>query len=353
LFQQTFADGVAPLLSQFLKNQQTLIQGLGSALEQSLQISNPSSIPATLQKALSELAAGNIQGAAETVSTGLIQVAFPFLPSLLQPLNNFVAVVNQLPNIVLLGSLAVIQPPLALVQATGQALQGIVDAVTSGNPLGVVNAIVNVPAVMLDGFLNGYTPTQTGGLLTPGLGTLSILVNIRNLIVTAITPAPLAAATTTSTEEVTATKTAAAKVVTLDVAPQGTEAKATETSSAATATDTTEGKAADTKDAAATDGIATTTAKDETSTSTSTAETGSASDATDTATKGETTTKDDTTGKDDRSSAAGATSDTGAAAGATSDTGAAATAKGDSTTKKSETKKDSGEKSATAKADKK
>ena len=49
LFQQTFENGVAPLLTQFLENQLNLVTGLGSALEQSLQISNPSSIPATLQ----------------------------------------------------------------------------------------------------------------------------------------------------------------------------------------------------------------------------------------------------------------------------------------------------------------
>jgi hypothetical protein len=85
-------------------------------------------VPALLQKALGEIAAGQFQAASETIATGVIQAAFPFLPSLLQPLNNLVAVVNQLPNIALIGGLAVIQPPLALVQATGQAVQGIADA---------------------------------------------------------------------------------------------------------------------------------------------------------------------------------------------------------------------------------
>src|SRR5689334_23314198 len=36
LFQQTFANGVAPLLAQVLKNQSTMITQLGQALEQSL-----------------------------------------------------------------------------------------------------------------------------------------------------------------------------------------------------------------------------------------------------------------------------------------------------------------------------
>ena len=289
---------------------------------------------------MSELAAGNIQGAAEAIATGLVGVALPFVGALFQPLNTLVAVVNQLPNIVLAGGLAVIGPPLALVQATGQALQGIVDAATSGDSLGVINAIVNVPAVMLDGFVNGYAPTQTGGLLTPGFGTFSILVNLRDLLVTAITPAPMAATTTTAaTAEVTSTKTAA-KVVTLNVAPQGTDATATDNSSSTTATDATEGKAADTKEAAATDAAAPTETKDETpsktTTSTTISDTGSSTETTDTTSKGDTTSKDDT------SSAKGSDS--------------TSTAKGDSTTKSSDAKKDSGTKDSgekAAKADKK
>lgn len=357
LANQAFQNGVAPLLTQFLKNQLTLVQGLGSAAEQALQISNPSSVPAVLQKALSEIAAGQFQAASETISTGVIQVAFPFLPSLLQPLNNFVAVVNQLPNIALIGSLAVIQPPLALVQATGQAVQAVADALAAGDPSGVVNAIVSAPAVMLNGFLNGYAPTQTGGLLTPGLGTLSLLVNIRDLIVTAITPPAAAATTTAATDAVTSTTTTAAKVVTLDVAPQGTAAKSTEASTATTEKAAAEGQAADAKDAAGTDGAAATAPKDETSGKTTastpaTGETGSSSEATtspsaatgDTSTQSDAATKGDTTAKDTTSK------------GDASATGSASTAKSDSASKGSDAKKDSSEKTGTekaAKADKK
>lgn len=345
LANQAFQNGVAPLLTQFLKNQLTLVQGLWSAAEQALQISNPSSVPAVLQKALSEIAAGQFQTASETISTGVIQVAFPFLPSLLQPLNNFVAVVNQLPNIVLIGSLAVIQPPLALVQATGQAVQAVADALAAGDPSGVVNAIVSAPAVMLNGFLNGYAPTQTGGLLTPGLGTLSLLVNIRDLIVTAITPAAAAATTTAATDAVTSTTSAAAKVVTLDVAPQGTAAKST--SSATTEKSAAEGQAADAKDAAGTDGAAATAPKDDTSGNTTastpaTDETGSSSEVkpTGTAATGDTTTqsgaatKDDSTAKD--STSKGDTS----AKDATSKDDTSATKSNDGATKTSETNKD-------------
>ena len=352
LTHQTFQNGVAPLLTQVLINQLTMVQGLGHAAEEALQISNPSSIPALLQKALGEIAAGQFQTAGETLATGVIQVAFPFLPSLLQPLNNLVAVVNQLPNIALVGSLAVIQPPLALVQATGQAVQAVADAVGAGDPLGVVNALVSAPAVMINGFLNGYAPTQTGGLLTPGLGTLSLLVNIRDMIVSAITPTA-AATTTATTDAVTSTKTAAAKVVTLDVAPQQeTTGKATESSSETSGSTAAEGQAASGKDTASaetatkgeTSGKTSTPAADETSSSSETPTTGTAATG-ETTTKGDTATKGDTTSKDDTSAA----TDSG------KDTGAASTAKGDSTTKASETKKDSGasEKAGTEKAAKK
>jgi hypothetical protein len=352
LTHQTFQNGVAPLLTQFLKNQLTLVQGLGAAAEQALQISNPSSVPALLQKALGEIAAGQFQAASETIATGVIQVAFPFLPSLLTPLNNLVAVVNQLPNIALVGSLAVIQPPLALVQATGQAVQGIADALAAGDLSRVVNAIVSAPAVMVDGFLNGYSPTQTGGLLTPGLGTLSLLVNIRDMIVTAITPAAAAA----TTDAVTSTKTTAAKVVTLDVAPQQDAGTKADTSTeATTGTAVTEGQAADAKNAAATDGTeaaatkgdtsgkTTTPAADETGSPTETSTNDSAAEG-DTAAKGDTTTKGDTATKSDAKSKGDATAKDSSATKV--DSGA---------TKASEKKKDSdaGEKADTAKADNK
>lgn len=363
LTNQTFQNGIAPLLSQVLKNQQTMLQGLGKALQDSLQISNTNSIPAVLQRAVNQLANGQIQDAAETIATGVVQVAFPFLPPLLQPLNNFVAVVDTLPDVVRAAGLAVISPPLALVQATGQAIQDIADAFGTGDPRQIVSAVVDAPATMINGFLNGYAPTQTGGLLTPNLGSLSLLVNIRDMIVDAITPDAAGATKTAATDEVTATKTKAAKVVTLDVAPASTD-KATD-SSAAKDNAAADGQASDGKDAAAGDSTAATDAKDDTTGKTAastpaTDETGSSTEATDTkdtaatdgtdakgdttakgdtGTKGDTATKADTGTKGDTASKGDASS----TKGSDSDKGSASTAKGDSTTKKaSDSKKDSG-----------
>ena len=228
---QAFSSGVAPILQQLVVNQLTFVHDLNAALNQALSSANPAGLPAVLQKAISELAAGQFQNAGQTLSTGLIGVALPFVGPLLQPLNNLVNVVSLLPNIALSVGLAVIAPPLALLQSTGAAVQSMFNAIAAGDIVRLVNAVLSAPAVMLDGFLNGYAPTQTGGLLSPGLGTLSILVNIRDMIANALNPQPLVAATTAATTEaVTTTPSDTATTVTLDVV--------TDTAAVDTATDT-------------------------------------------------------------------------------------------------------------------
>jgi hypothetical protein len=234
---QAFTSGVAPILQQLVVNQLTFVHDLNAALNQALSSANPSGLPAVLQKAISELAAGQFQNAAQTLSTGLIGVALPIVPTLLRPLENFVNVVSLLPDIALSVGLAVISPPLALMQSTGAALQSVFNAISTGDIGQFVNAVLSAPAVMLDGLLNGYQPTQTGGLLTPGLGSLSILVRIRDMIANALNPA--APVVAPATEAVTETSTDT-PTVTLDVVT-GTETADTaaiDTAAVDTATDT-------------------------------------------------------------------------------------------------------------------
>ncbi len=234
---QAFTSGVAPILQQLVVNQLTFVHDLNAALNQALSSANPSGLPAVLQKAVSELAAGQFQNAAQTLSTGLVQVALPIVGPLLQPINNLVSVVSLLPDIALSVGLAVISPPLALLQSTGAALQSMFNAISAGDIVQLVNAVLGAPAVMLDGLLNGYQPTQTGGLLTPGLGSLSILVRIRDMIANALNPAaPLVAPTT---DAVTETSTDAT-MVTLDVVTDtaAADAAAADTATVDTATDT-------------------------------------------------------------------------------------------------------------------
>ena len=71
---QAFANGVAPLLQPFIVNQLTLAQGLNTAFNEVFSSSNPNGLPAILQTALTQLSHGQVQAAAETIASGVIQV---------------------------------------------------------------------------------------------------------------------------------------------------------------------------------------------------------------------------------------------------------------------------------------
>ena len=334
----TFAHGVAPILQQIITNQLVNAQNLGAGLNEVLT----DQLPMILQTALDQLGSGQFQAATETIASGVVSVALPLLPPLLAPLNNFVNVVNQLPTVALATGLALIEPPLALLQATGQAVQGITDALTAGDPVQVLGAVLSAPAVMVDGFINGYLPSQTGGLLTPLSGALSLLVTIRDTILTAITP-PAAVAAARATDAIASTKTDAATTVTLDVTKKGAALKAVDSKAAATDTAATADQAAsgESADGAATAGSTTdaasgeaegatdpTAAKGDESTTTKDGESTSKGDTT---TKdGESTSKGDTTTKDGESTSKGDTTSKGDDTSAKGDTTGR---KGDTTTK--------------------
>ncbi len=78
----------------------------------------------------------------------------------------------------------------------------------AGDPEAILNAVVGGPAVIVDGVLNGYDPTQTPRLLSPGLGIISVFLTIRNTFVEAITPPePPGLAANATTSEAAATVT--------------------------------------------------------------------------------------------------------------------------------------------------
>lgn len=263
-----FEEGIAPILQQVAVNQLTMVQDLGAAIHRLFEASNPVGIPATFRTAIDQLAAGQIQEAAETLSTGVILAALPLLPPLQVPINNLVAVIDLIPQIIPMVGIGLISPPLSLFQATAEAVQDVVDAVSAGDFTGVVNAFINAPATILNGLINGYPENGFPGLIGPNGGALGVIVNIRDMILGAITPAEPDAANeaaeteaTAETAAVTATTTSPALTVSLDVeaAPPAAEVQAASTSTATTggddegdvtpATDATE-EAEDTEDAA-------------------------------------------------------------------------------------------------------
>jgi hypothetical protein len=218
----------APILLQVITNQLTTagslftaLQGSATALGNALDPSNPWSIPSLLQASLTDLLAGNINGAVSNLwSAFLTPVAGAVLPllepainAIRQPVQNLANVLSN-PAIVALPALGLLNVAYRTVTVAGNVGQDIVDSATAGDALGVVNAMLGGPAVVADAFLNG--DALGGGVFGPSLGLLSTLRQARELIAAAITP-PAADAARTAAD---ATLTSAAKVVTLDVSPK-------------------------------------------------------------------------------------------------------------------------------------
>ncbi|MFV8173839.1 hypothetical protein [Mycolicibacterium peregrinum] len=218
----------APILLQVITNQLTTagslftaLQGSATALGNALDPSNPWSIPSLLQASLTDLLAGNINGAVSNLwSAFLTPVAGAALPllepainAIRQPVQNLANVLSN-PAIVALPALGLLNVAYRTVTVAGNVGQDIVDSATAGDALGVLNAMLGGPAVVADAFLNG--DALGGGVFGPSLGLLSTLRQARELIAAAITP-PAADAARTAAD---ATLTSAAKVVTLDVGPK-------------------------------------------------------------------------------------------------------------------------------------
>jgi hypothetical protein len=335
---QTLLANPAPILTQLLKNNFASATDLLAALQDSGgQLFNnfATIVPQQLEEALSNLTQGNIVGVGTNLENILTQpILLPFLtlltsvqPLVEKPFANLLAVSQQFTTIVALGGIGVLEPLVSGINASAQAIQNVVDAARTLNPVGLVSSIIAAPAIMANGVLNGFG--FDGGVLTPGLGLVGALVTIRNTIAQALgAPPVMFAATTAAVNEAPA---AAAKTVTLS-----TTSSTADTTKTTKKSDTTKKSGKDASAAAADDSTDSTGAKG-----------GSASDAkdsgatgttdstsgTDTATKGDTGSKGDTAGKDDTSGAKGSDSDAGSAKG---DSG---TSKGSDTTKDSGTAK--------------
>src|SRR6185312_4181731 len=219
---QTLLANPAPILQQILKNQFATATDLLAALSQSgSQLVNGivTTVPQQLQEALANLAAGNIVGVGQNVVNLITQpVLLPFLtllsgvqPLIEKPIANLLAVAQQFTTIVALGGIGVLEPVVSTINATAQAIQNVVDAGLSLNPVGLVSSLVAAPAIIANGFINGFG--FDGGVLSPGLGLVGALEAIRNTIAQALgAPAPTVAAKTAAVNEAPAS---GAKTVTL------------------------------------------------------------------------------------------------------------------------------------------
>ncbi|MBP1817533.1 hypothetical protein [Mycobacterium sp. OAE908] len=145
-------------------------------------------LPQTVQTAVGQLAAGNVAGAANALlqiplTLGLpLQDILPALATIItKPLENIVNVVKAFTGDTLGTELILagfIGPLISTPAAAATAVQNVITAVGTGNPMAVVGALLGAPATVADGLLNGGYgpdlgplvdspfPVKAGGLLS-------------------------------------------------------------------------------------------------------------------------------------------------------------------------------------------
>lgn len=212
----------APILAQILQNQWNSAQTLGGALDRageslanSFSVDNPFGVPALLRAAGDHLAAGDLEGAInslwQVVITPLLGPAIELIPAITsvirQPVQNMLNVIDQTQLPITLFAIGVLSPIYAgFVKAGGAFVQDVFDAARTGDLEGLANAFITGPAAVINGFLNG--DAVDAGFFSPGLGTISGLLNIRDAIAQALRPvqtAGIAAIDSTTTDAATQT----------------------------------------------------------------------------------------------------------------------------------------------------
>lgn len=179
----TLAANTVPfqVLNQIIANQiasaTTLVDGLqttGGAIADAV-----AQVPAQLTNAVTQLAAGNLAGAVNTLLGIPLAVVLPatnLIPALAEvltkPLQNIVNVVNSFANDSLGTLLAIsgfIAPLISTTGAVVTAVQNVLDAVGTGDLGAVANAVLTAPATVIDGALNGGYGPDLGPLVQPGV----------------------------------------------------------------------------------------------------------------------------------------------------------------------------------------
>ncbi|AMO62867.1 PE-PGRS family protein [Mycolicibacterium phlei] len=209
---EIFLSRPIPILQAILANQFANVETLVSALQSAgngLVTALTEQIPEDLQQAVEYLGQGNVEGALNTLLTVPLTIAIPLLDVLgavvtpaLEAINRLNAVIQEVgPGLILGLPLAFAGPVLSGVGAIGTAIQNVINAAAAGDLGGIVGAIVEIPAVLADGILNGdYGPALLGilpapGLLTPtgllgplGAGPIGFFLAVREAIADIIHP---------------------------------------------------------------------------------------------------------------------------------------------------------------------
>lgn len=313
---QQIADSPAPILKQIVLNQIASLKALQTAFN-----NNAGTIklilqgaPGAIDTARGQLQSGDIVGAFATINNQIViplalagvQAVSDLTVPLVNTVNNYAKAFATVPTAVFQVILPMTFPLVSTINAAVQATQDVYDGVVARDPGAVINTLVNLPANLVNGFLNG-SGTILGFINAPGLltpydpnfgflasGPIASLIQLRDVIAQAIGATPPATAAVSAAAKVPA----AAKTVTLSTATpeangtaataRGATKAASESAAESTAADTT-GAAAD---AEATESATGSTGSTKTSTKATPAVTAAA--ATDPATGGSASSSSDT-----------------------------------------------------------
>lgn len=162
--------GLFPILRQVLTNQVGTIGGLVNALGDSgkaVVTALTAQVPGYLGAAFSDLGKANVEGALNNLQLAIVLPIFAAinpigpLPKALgnlisQPLQSMINIANDLPNLLLELGLGIISPVASTLGAVGTAVQNVINAVKAGDLGKLATAVIQAPATVVDGLLNGF-----------------------------------------------------------------------------------------------------------------------------------------------------------------------------------------------------
>lgn len=202
---QTYLANPAPILRQLILNgigygEQTFtaLQSTVTAFIDNLRFDNPNGLPMNLKNAWDQILAGDITNGLPALygafSGYLLFSAFPLINLLEIPstmAQNFANVVEAGMGGALGLVFGTLSIPAAVVGATADQLQSILNAVQTGDWLGAINDAFGVPGAMVGAFFNGFG--FNAGLLSPD-GLIDMAIRALNSVAEALGAVPPATA---------------------------------------------------------------------------------------------------------------------------------------------------------------
>jgi hypothetical protein len=126
----------------------------------------------------SQLVRGCVVAAAHGPGLSNLELINDVVPNLKAPVQNVLNLLDVAPTVLLNVGIAPIQVLSNFTNALGNGIEGLRDAVLSGNPENVVNAVINATA--------GFASAAENSLLDPNSGVIGIMLNVCKIIADAL-----------------------------------------------------------------------------------------------------------------------------------------------------------------------